>query len=134
MTTKNNLESGIFQVIIWVIILVLIVVRIIGYNVAENDWIWFVNYAGMAIALINMLLNKCFQLRGNRNKKYKPFVGFTIFMAIIVCIIGFWVYSLQSTKYYYCVNDVITLLALFFSLSYNVWDYILNGIVHILKR
>ncbi len=131
---QDNLTYNIMQLVIFIIMVGLIIFRIINYQIQSNSWIWIVNYIGMSIAFVNLFLNKCFDLKNRHNKKYKPFVGFTICMLIIVIIISFPIYKLQISIYSQTVNDIITLFALFFSLSHVIWDSILNIIVKFIKR
>lgn len=124
---KNNMH----QLIILSLIFVLIVVRISCRDVVNIDWIWIVNYAGMFLALFNLLLNKCLELRKTEHKlhnKHKSFTGFTILILITTIGLGVVVGICQSKKIAYCLNDVVTLLALLFSLSQNIWSSILNSI------
>lgn len=90
-------------------------------------------YAGMSIAFINILVNKCFNLKEKKSKKYKPFVGFTVVLVVITCILVIPVYLLQNNQYSQSLNDIITLLALFFSLSNDIWNRILNFFANIIK-
>ena len=128
---NRKLGTGLFQFAIWIIIIVLIVIRIISNNFA---WVWIINYIGMVIALLNLLISKCYKLKDCSHSKYKPFKGFTIFTTIIICLFTIPIYELQSTIYSLCVNDVITLLALLFSLPQGTWDFILDLIVKKLKK
>lgn len=129
----DNLTYQLFQFAVWMILFLLIVFRACTFNVASNSWIWIINYAGMGFALVNLLIKKCFQLRSRSHKKYKPLVGFTIFVLIILCVSSLGVYKLQMCGYSQPVNDIITLLALFFSLSGDTWNKLLNIIIRFLK-
>ncbi len=124
---------NLFQFAVWIIIFILIILRTFSYKSVSNNWIWIINYAGMSIAFINMLVNKCFDLKEKGNKKYKPFVGLTVVLVAIICVLSLPVYSLQSNQYAQSINDIITLLALFFSLSNDIWDRFLNFIANIIK-
>lgn len=130
---KDSLTYNILQLAIFIVILGLIIFRFLKYEIQTNSWIWIINYIGMAIAFINLFINKCFELKSLQNKKYKPFVGFTICMLILVFLLYIPVYQIQNSEYSQTINDVITLLALFFSLSHTIWDSILDSIVKILK-
>lgn len=132
-SSKDNFMYYLFQLIVWIIILILIVVRIFTYKIISNNWIWIINYAGMAIAFINILVNKCFKLKEKVSKKYRPFVGLTVVLVIIICVLSIPVYSLQRNQYSQSLNDIITLLALFFSLSSDIWDRILNIFANIIR-
>ena len=129
-SSKDNLMYCLFQ---WVIMLILILLRVFTYKTISNNWIWIINYAGMSIAFINILVNKCFNLKEKKSKKYKPFVGFTVVLVVITCILVLPVYLLQSNQYSQSLNDIITLLALFFSLSSDIWNRILNFFANIIK-
>lgn len=137
MSTHNNiesLESYIYQIVLWFVIFILIIFRIYNYASNADSWIWIVNYIGMAIACLNLFVTKCLLLRKNNSKKTKPFIGFTICICFFIIIGGILVYMCQSSSFAQCINDVITLFALFFSLSQIIWDYILNFIANKLKR
>lgn len=132
-SSKDNFMYYLFQLVIWIVILILIFVRVFTYKVTSNNWIWIINYAGMSIAFINILVNKCFKLKEKNSKKYKPFVGLTVTLVLIICLLSIPVYSLQSNQYSQSLNDIITLLALFFSLSNDIWDRILNVFASIIR-
>lgn len=125
-SSKDNFMYYLFQLVVWVIMLILILLRVFTYKTISNNWIWIINYAGMSIAFINILVNKCFNLKEKKSKKYKPFVGFTVVLVVITCILAIPVCLLQSNQYSQSLNDIITLLALFFSLSNDIWNRILN--------
>lgn len=130
----TDFGTNLIQIVFWVILLMFIIFRIFNYSTKANNWIWIINYIGMSIALINLFVNKCIMLKRSKSKKYRPFKGLTIFVTIIMCLLSYLVKYAQSFLYADCLNDVITLLALFFSLSQNIWDYIFNKIVFILKK
>lgn len=132
-SSKDNLMYYFFQIGVFIIILILIVMRIIKYKNTNNNWIWIINYVGMGIAILNLLANKCFKLKEQNSKNFKPFVGFTLFLLLIVCLLSIPIYFFQTNKYSQTLNDAITLLALLFSLSSNIWDSILNKIAKIIK-
>lgn len=132
-SSKDNFTYYLFQLVVWVIMLILILLRVFTYKTISNNWIWIINYAGMSIAFINILVNKCFNLKEKKSKKYKPFVGFTVVLVVITCILVIPVYLLQNNQYSQSLNDIITLLALFFSLSNNIWNRILNFFANIIK-
>lgn len=132
-SSKDNFMYYLFQLVVWVIMLILILLRVFTYKTISNNWIWIINYAGMSIAFINILVNKCFNLKEKKSKKYKPFVGFTVVLVVITCILVIPVYLLQNNRYSQSVNDIITLLALFFSLSNDIWNRILNFFANIIK-
>ena len=129
---NNVLIYGIMQMVIWITMIVLIFIRLCNYKLNENEWIWIINYIGMGIAVLNLFISKCLKLKDEKNKKYKPFVGFTVILTVIIVVSSIPVYILQSMLYSQSLNDIITLLALFFSLSNNIWDFILNKIVSLL--
>lgn len=132
-SSKDNFMYCLFQLVVWVIMLILILLRVFTYKTISNNWIWIINYAGMSIAFINILVNKCFNLKEKKSKKYKPFVGFTVVLVVITCILVIPVYLLQNNQYSQSLNDIITLLALFFSLSNDIWNRILNFFANIIK-
>lgn len=132
-SSKDNFMYYLFQLVVWVIMLILILLRVFTYKTISNNWIWIINYAGMSIAFINILVNKCFNLKKKKSKKYKPFVGFTVVLVVITCILVIPVYLLQNNQYSQSLNDIITLLALFFSLSNDIWNRILNFFANIIK-
>lgn len=132
-SSKDNFMYYLFQLVVWVIMLILILLRVFTYKTISNNWIWIINYAGMSIAFINILVNKCFNLKEKKSKKYKPFVGFTVVLVVITCILVIPVCLLQSNQYSQSLNDIITLLALFFSLSNDIWNRILNFFANIIK-
>ena len=132
-SSKDNFMYYLFQLVVWIIMLILILLRIFTYKTISNNWIWIINYAGMSIAFINILVNKCFNLKEKKSKKYKPFVGFTVVLVFIICILAIPVCLLQSNQYSQSLNDIITLLALFFSLSNDIWNRILNFFANIIK-
>ena len=130
---NNNFNYNIIQFIIFCSMMLLLFFRILGFKSPKNNSIWIINYIGMGIALINLFINKCIELHKISSKKYKPFVGFTIVVIIIIFIVSIFIYNLQSSQYVSSINDIITLLALFFSLSDNIWSSLLNVIVKIIK-
>lgn len=132
-SSKDNFMYYLFQLVVWIIMLILILLRVFTYKTISNNWIWIINYAGMSIAFINILVNKCFNLKEKKSKKYKPFVGLTVVLVFIICILAIPVCLLQSNKYSQSLNDIITLLALFFSLSNDIWNRILNFFANIIK-
>ena len=132
-SSKDNFMYYLFQLVVWVIMLILILLRVFTYKTISSNWIWIINYAGMSIAFINILVNKCFNLKEKKSKKYKPFVGFTVVLVVITCILVIPVYLLQNNQYSQSLNDIITLLALFFSLSNDIWNRILNFFANIIK-
>lgn len=132
-SSKDNFMYYLFQLVVWVIMLILILLRVFTYKTISNNLIWIINYAGMSIAFINILVNKCFNLKEKKSKKYKPFVGFTVVLVVITCILVIPVYLLQNNQYSQSLNDIITLLALFFSLSNDIWNRILNFFANIIK-
>ena len=132
-SSKDNFMYYLFQLVVWVIMLILILLRVFTYKTISNNWIWIINYAGMSIAFINILVNKCFNLKEKKSKKYKPFVGFTVASVVIICILVIPVCLLQSNQYSQSLKDIITLLALFFSLSSDIWNRILNFFANIIK-
>ena len=132
-SSKDNFMYYLFQLVVWVIMLILILLRVFTYKTISNNWIWIINYAGMSIAFINILVNKCFNLKEKKSKKYKHFVGFTVASVVIIFILVIPVCLLQSNQYSQSLNDIITLLALFFSLSSDIWNRILNFFANIIK-
>lgn len=129
---KDNLMYNIMQLVIFIVMLMLIILRCINFKAEQNSLIWIINYFGMSIAFTNLFINKCFSLKKKQDKKYKPFVGFTICMIFLISLLIIPVYKSQSNENSRFVNDLITLLALFFSLSHTTWNFFLNLIVKIL--
>lgn len=109
-----------------------IIIRCFTFTILDNQYIWIINYIGMALAIINLLIDKLFTLDKNNNSKYVPFVGLIVLTIIILIIVCLFVYLFQKNKYAQSLNDIITLLALFFSLSKSCWDKILNAIIKII--
>lgn len=131
--SENSIEAGISQIVVWVILLILIFIRILDNAFLPKSWIWIINYIGMAIAFLNLFIEKCNKMRKKSHRKYKPFLGLTIIISILVCLFGVVVGKLQTTVYAECLNDVITLLSVFFSSSKNIWNSILKLIVKYLR-
>lgn len=131
--TQDNLMYNILQLIMFVVMVLLIIFRCINYNASQDSWIWIISYIGMEISFINLFINKCFSLKSKNHKKYRTFVGFTIVVIIISLLLFIPILNIQSKKYSQFVNDLITLFALFFSLSHVIWNYLLNIIIKILK-
>lgn len=129
---SSRLQFGIFQLIVFVTILIFIITRILCYATKADSWIWIINYIGMCIALINLLIQKCIKLKSELHKKYKSFKGLTIIIVCILCALVIPLYVWQEESISYCLNDVITLCALFFSLSTDIWNYILGIIADVL--
>lgn len=129
----SSFNYNIIQFIIFCLMVLLLVTRICSYKISENDWIWIINYIGMSIALMNLFIDKCIELHKTKNKKYKPFVGFTVVVIVAIFIVSILVKNLQSSVHVSSVNDIITLLALFFSMSDNIWSSLLNIIVKIIR-
>lgn len=130
---NNRFSNNITQLIMFVVIALLIIFRCINYKASQDSWIWIISYIGMEIALINLFINKCTVLKRKRNKKYRPFVGLTIIIIIISISMFIPIYLAQSKNFAYFVNDLITLFALFFSLSPTIWNSILNILVKLIK-
>lgn len=129
---KNLFYYRLINFIIWVILLFCIIIRCFTFTILDNQYIWIINYIGMALAIINLLIDKLFTLDKNNNSKYVPFVGLIVLTIIILIIVCLFVYLFQKNKYAQSLNDSITLLALFFSLSKSCWDKILNAIIKII--
>ena len=134
MDDKNSFEAGIYQFIIWCILLLFIVLRLISFSSPNNTWVWIMNYLGMLIAMLNLFINKAIELRSKNSIKYKPFKGLIILLVVVLCILILPIHHIQTTELCSCVNDTITLIALFFSLSPGIWSKILDGIIYILER
>lgn len=130
---NTSIGTGICQIIIWVVLFILIVLRIIDDALVPANSIWIINYIGMGIAFLNLFIEKANKLSKKRHEKFRPFVGLTIILAIIICVLGIGVGKLQSAEIGQRLNDVITLLAVVFSLSKNVWNAILDVIIRFLK-
>jgi hypothetical protein len=129
---KNLFYYRLINFIIWVILFFCIIIRCFTFTILDNQYIWIINYIGMALAIINLLIDKLFTLDKNNNPKYVPFVGLIVLTIIILIIVCLFVYLFQKNKYAQSLNDIITLLALFFSLSKSCWDKILNIIIEII--
>ena len=129
---SNRLQYGIFQLVVFITILIFIITRILCYANNADSWIWIINYIGMCIALINLLIQKCVNLKFESHKNYKSFKGLTIIIVFILCSLVIPLYMCQEENIAHCLNDVITLCALFFSLSTDIWNYILGNIADIL--
>ena len=129
---KNLFYYRLINFIIWVILFFCIIIRCFTSTILDNQYIWIINYIGMALAIINLLIDKLFTLDKNNNPKYVPFVGLIVLTIIILIIVCLFVYLFQKNKYAQSLNDIITLLALFFSLSKSCWDKILNIIIEII--
>lgn len=129
---KNLFYYRLINFIIGVILLFCIIIRCFTFTILDNQYIWIINYIGMALAIINLLIDKLFTLDKNNNSKYVPFVGLIVLTIIILIIVCLFVYLFQKNKYAQSLNDIITLLALFFSLSKSCWDKILNAIIKII--
>ena len=123
--TQNKIIKTIYDFILFITLFSLIIVRLILWN-KDVNWIWILNYLGMAIASFNLLINR---IVGYKDVNY-PFLGLLIIVIIIEIILFFVINFLQSTSYVNLINDVITLLAILFSISPSVWDVILNIIEH----
>lgn len=119
--TQNKIIKTIYDFILFITLFSLIIVRLILWN-KDVNWIWILNYLGMAIASFNLLINRVI---GYKDVNYS-FLGLLIVVIIIEIILFFVINFLQSTSYVNLINDVITLLAILFSISPGVWDVILN--------
>jgi hypothetical protein len=119
--TQNKIIKTIYDFILFITLFSLIIVRLILWN-KDVNWIWILNYLGMAIASFNLLINR---IVGYKDVNYS-FLGLLIIVIIIEIILFFVINFLQSTSYVDLINDVITLLAILFSISPSVWDVILN--------
>lgn len=133
VSDRNKFSNNIIQLITFVVITFLIIFRCINYKATQDSWIWIISYIGMEIALINLLINKCLILKKKHHKKYRPFVGLTILIIIISIGLFIPIYLSQSNSFSFFVNDLITLFALFFSLSPVIWNSILNIFVKLIK-
>jgi len=144
---NNQLENNLFQFIAMMVLSLLIFVRLGAFILPlfiENQQdssiiitiIWIVNYLGMMIACISLFAEKCKELSKKEHElhhKYKPFRGLTNLVAIILTVLLFGVWGLQSTAFKDCLNDVITLFALLFSVSKDMWSSLLTGIAKTIK-
>lgn len=119
--TQNKIIKTIYDFILFITLFSLIIVRLILWN-KDVNWIWILNYLGMAIASFNLLINR---IVGYKDVNYS-FLGLLIIVIIIEIILFFVINFLQSTSYVDLINDVITLLAILFIISPSVWDVILN--------
>lgn len=119
--TQNKIIKTIYDFILFITLFSLIIVRLILWN-KDVNWIWILNYLGMDIASFNLLINRVI---GYKDVNYS-FLGLLIVVIIIEIILFFVINFLQSTSYVNLINDVITLLAILFSISPSVWDVILN--------
>lgn len=119
--TQNKIIKTIYDFILFITLFSLIIVRLILWN-KDVNWIWILNYLGMAIASLNLLINR---IIGYKDVNYS-FLGLLVIVIIIEIILFFVINFLQSTSYANLINDVITLLAILFSISPSVWDVILN--------
>ena len=68
-SSKDNLMYYFFQIGVFVVIAILILMRIITYKNTNNSWIWIINYIGMGIAILNILANKCFMLKDKNRRE-----------------------------------------------------------------
>lgn len=118
---QNKIIKTIYDFILFITLFSLIIVRLILWN-KDVNWIWILNYLGMAIASFNLLINR---IIGYKDVNYS-FLGLLVVVIIIEIILFFVINFLQSTSYVNLINDVITLLAILFSISPSVWDVILN--------
>ncbi len=118
---QNKIIKTIYDFILFITLFSLIIVRLILWN-KDVNWIWILNYLGMAISSFNLLINK---IVGYKDVNYS-FLGLLIVVIIIEIILFFVINFLQSTSYADLINDIITLLAILFSISPSVWDVILN--------
>lgn len=131
--SDSVLREIINELLTFIIIFVCIIVRICNYKDTDCSWIWIINYVGMAIAFLNLFITKTISFYNYKNKAYKPFLGLTIVILILLAILIIFVGKLQSSDLSNVTNDIITLLALFFSLSPRVWNGILNIISQVIK-
>lgn len=118
---QNKIIKTIYDFILFITLFSLIIVRLILWN-KDVNWIWILNYLGMAISSFNLLINR---IVGYKDVNYS-FLGLLIVVIIIEIILFFVINFLQSTSYADLINDIITLLAILFSISPSVWDVILN--------
>ena len=118
---QNKIIKTIYDFILFITLFSLIIVRLILWN-KDVNWIWILNYLGMAISSFNLLINK---IVGYKDVNYS-FLGLLIVVIIIEIILFCVINFLQSTSYADLINDIITLLAILFSISPSVWDVILN--------
>lgn len=133
---NNETSSLIFylqEIGVLVVLLICIVARIVGYAQENCSWIWLVNYIGMAIAFFNIFLAKIIEFYENNDEDYKPLFGLTIFVLIILIIIGVFVGFLQTSEIALTLNDVITLFSLFWSLGGRIWDVVIEKIARRIK-
>lgn len=138
MSNKNKFHTEYFEqeIIEFITLLALfaaIIVRICTYDNATCSWIWIINYIGMSWAIISLLIKKCIKLNKKEHEKLKPLIGLTICIVFILFILFFLAKGLQTESLAAVTNNVITLLALFFSLSGRMWNIILNIIIKIIK-
>ena len=54
---QNKIIKTIYDFILFITLFSLIIVRLILWN-KDVNWIWILNYLGMAIASFNLLINK----------------------------------------------------------------------------
>lgn len=126
----------IYQLIFFILMSVLILLR---FFISISDClIWVINYSGMSLAIINLLTEFLCVLKNKNDKRYNSFLGFCFLIFIGVIIIGFFLGLLEFFNFFpqktsKLINDIITLLAVFFSLSNDVWLVVLDKISSKLK-
>ncbi len=120
---KNKYTIPLYQLMLFIIILILIGLRIILNNL--NIYINLVNYISMIISISGVWISIITKSQESRNKNICKSI-FIIFLSFFV-IAGFLMLVL-SIEIPVILNDIFTLIALWFCICNNIFEKIIKWI------
>lgn len=110
---------------IFIIIVFLIFIRIFCRD-KDYTWIWVVNFIGMMISFINLFINRINSKDAEKEKRIIQSLEGLIFCLLFVVIFFIFVAYFNKIVYSDTFNDVITLLAVLFSIGNKIWNVIFS--------
>ena len=123
---KNPINLyDISEIAIFIIIVFLIFIRIFCRD-KDYIWIWVVNFIGMMISFINLFINRINSKDAEKEKRIIQSLEGLIFCLLFVAIFFIFVAYFNKIVYSDTFNDVITLLAVLFSIGNKIWNVIFS--------
>ena len=128
-SNKNiNEKIPVFQILYFVILLLLIIFRILFKNMTL--YINLANYISMVISVSIVILETIFKIQEKRRKN----ICKCIFIIILIIFISAATYILtQNVEIPTILNDIFTLIALMFCVCNKVLESILLGLTTFIK-
>lgn len=120
---KNKIIPLIYDMLVFVILIIVVIMRLLAKN--QVNWIWIINYLGMVIAGINLMTNRIID---NKTSQAGSLTVLIIIIIFIYAALFFVINFCQKTDFSDLINDIITLVAVLFSVAPNVWDMIFDVI------